>query len=93
MEQEGVQHTIEHVNAFQMQAHDKAILARDPMALDHTRRIPRELDDLLNLPRHRPDPHQRRYWIAEERWIEIEPDPANQAGLFETLHTLADGGA
>lgn len=76
-----------------MKAHDKAILACNPMTLDHTRRALRQFDDLLNLTRDRPDPNLRRDWITQKRWIEFEPDPTNQPDLFETLHTLADGGA
>src|ERR1700679_1578442 len=93
IEQERVQHAIEDIDAFQMETHDEAILSRDTVALDHTRRVLREFDDLLNLTRQRPNSHHDRHRITQQPRIEIEPDAADQPDFLKTLHTFANGGA
>jgi hypothetical protein len=93
MSLERVQHAVERSDALELKTHDETVFSGYPMAFDDAGRILRQLDDLLQLTRRRPDSHHDRHRIAEEFRIEIEPDSADEAGILEALDAFADGRA
>ena len=90
VEDERVDQLLEVLDVADVDAHDEAVLAGDPQALDDLRRRAREVGDLGDHARRGADPDHRRERVAERARVDARRIPGDRRLVLELAQAVGD---